>query len=135
MLCSDTRGPCAGRSGHCCDHYSDSSGHLGLHRYDLVSIHFTRRSSPGPRRDDLANYWAHVPFVRSFILLVYPGDIRPLQRQNFRCKCIMQCIWHAAFINVLHFLHIQYKPQIILRLPSDTIQTSNNTSFTFRCVN
>jgi hypothetical protein len=33
------------------------------------------------------------------------------------------------------YLQIQYKPQIILRLPSDTIQTSNNTSFTFRGVN
>jgi hypothetical protein len=30
----------------------------------------------------------------------------------------MQCIWHAAFINKLHFLQIQYKPQIILHLPS-----------------
>jgi hypothetical protein len=30
---------------------------------------------------------------------------------------------------------MQYKPQIILHLPSDTIQTSNNTSFTFRGVN
>jgi hypothetical protein len=78
-LCFDTRGPCAGRSGHCCDHYSNSSGHLGLRQSDLVSIHFTRRSSLGPRRDDLANYWAHGPFVRSFILLVDPGDIRPPQ--------------------------------------------------------
>jgi hypothetical protein len=33
------------------------------------------------------------------------------------------------------YLLIQYKPQIILRLPSDTIQTSNNTSFTFGGVN
>jgi hypothetical protein len=33
------------------------------------------------------------------------------------------------------YLQIQYKPQIILRLPSDTIQTSNITSFTFRGVN
>jgi hypothetical protein len=33
------------------------------------------------------------------------------------------------------YLQIQYKPQIILRLPSETIQTSNNTSFTFRGVN
>jgi hypothetical protein len=48
----------------------------------LVSIHFTRRSSPGPRRDDLANYWAHGPFVRSFILSVDPGDIRPPQAPN-----------------------------------------------------
>jgi hypothetical protein len=66
-----------GKSGHCCDHCSNSSGRLGLRRSDLVSICFTRRSFTGPRRDDLANYWAHGPFVRSFILLVDPGDIRP----------------------------------------------------------
>jgi hypothetical protein len=30
-----------------------------------------------PRRDDLANHWAHGPFARSFILLVDPGDICP----------------------------------------------------------
>jgi hypothetical protein len=37
---------------------------------------------PGPRRDDLANYWAHGPFVRSFILLVDPEDICPPQRAS-----------------------------------------------------
>jgi hypothetical protein len=74
---SDVRGSCAGRSGHCCDHCSNSSGRLGLRRSDLASIHFTMRSFPGPRRDDLANYWAYGPFVRSFILLVDPGDICP----------------------------------------------------------
>jgi hypothetical protein len=52
---------------------------LGLRRSGLVSIRFTRRSSPGPRRDDLANDWAHGPLVRSLILLVDPGDIRPPQ--------------------------------------------------------
>jgi hypothetical protein len=50
-----------------------------LRRSDLVSIHFTRRSSLGPQRDDLANDWAHGPLVRSLILLVDPGDIRPPQ--------------------------------------------------------
>jgi hypothetical protein len=78
-LGSDVRGFCARGSGHCCDHCSNSSGRLGLRRSDLVSIHFTRCSFPGPRRDDLANYWAHGPFVRSFILLVDPGDICPPQ--------------------------------------------------------
>jgi hypothetical protein len=33
------------------------------------------------------------------------------------------------------FIQIQYKPQIILYLPLDTIQTSNNTSSSFRYVN
>jgi hypothetical protein len=32
---------------------------------------------PGPRGDDLTNYGALGPFVRSFILLVDPGDICP----------------------------------------------------------
>jgi hypothetical protein len=50
-----------------------------LRRSGLVSIRFIRRSSPGPRRNDLANYWAHGPFVRSFILPVDPRDIRPPQ--------------------------------------------------------
>jgi hypothetical protein len=50
-----------------------------LRRSDLVSIRFARRSSSGPRRDDLANDWAHGPLVRSLILLVDPGDIRPPQ--------------------------------------------------------
>jgi hypothetical protein len=47
----------------------------------------------------------------------------------------MQCIWHAAFINKLHFLQLQYKPQLILHLPLDTIPTSNNASSAFRGVN
>ena len=34
---------------------------------------------PGPQRDDLTIYWALGPFVRSFILLVDPGDICPPQ--------------------------------------------------------
>jgi hypothetical protein len=48
----------------------------------LVSIHFIRRSSLGPRRDDLANYWAHRPFVRPFILPVDLRDIYPPQAPN-----------------------------------------------------
>jgi hypothetical protein len=79
-----------GRLGHCCDHCSNSSGRLGLHRSGLVSIRFTRRSSRSPRRDDLANYWAHGPFVRFLILLVDPGDIRPphLELQMFAAGAI-----------------------------------------------
>jgi hypothetical protein len=47
-----------------------------------VSIHFTRRASPGPRRDGLANYWARRPFARSFSLPVDPGDICPHKPQS-----------------------------------------------------
>jgi hypothetical protein len=78
-LCSDVWGPSAGRSGLRCGRNSNSSGRLGLRRSSLVSICFIRRSSSGPRRNDLENYWAHGPFVRSFILPVDPVDIRPPQ--------------------------------------------------------
>jgi hypothetical protein len=86
LLCSDVWGPCAGRSGPCCGCNSNSSGRLGLRRSGLMSIRFTRRSSPGPRRDDLANYWAHGLFVRSFILPVDPGDIRPPHMVSWNSK-------------------------------------------------
>jgi hypothetical protein len=33
--------------------------------------------SPGPRKNDLTNYWALGPFVRPFTSLVDPGDIYP----------------------------------------------------------
>jgi hypothetical protein len=46
-----------------------------------MSICFTGHSSPGPWRSDLTIYWALGPFVRSFILLVDPGDICPPQPQ------------------------------------------------------
>jgi hypothetical protein len=61
---------------------SKSLGSLGLHRSGLMLICFTGRSSPGPRRDDLTIYWALGPFVRSFILPVDPGDIRPPQASD-----------------------------------------------------
>ena len=35
--------------------------------------------SPGPRKNDLTIHWALGPFVRSFTLLVDPGDIYPPQ--------------------------------------------------------
>ena len=35
--------------------------------------------SPGPRKNDLTNYWALGPFVRPFTSLVDPGDIYPPQ--------------------------------------------------------
>jgi hypothetical protein len=54
-------------------------GRLGLHRPGLVLICLTGRSSQAHERDDLTNYGAFGPFVRSFILLVDPGDICPPQ--------------------------------------------------------
>jgi hypothetical protein len=35
--------------------------------------------SPGPQKNDLTIHWALGPFVRSFTLLVDPGDIYPPQ--------------------------------------------------------
>ena len=54
-------------------------GRLGLHRLGLVLICLTVRSSQAHEGDDLTNYWALGPFVRSFILLVDLGDICPPQ--------------------------------------------------------
>jgi hypothetical protein len=51
----------------------------GLHRPGLVLICLTVRSSLAHEGDDLTNYGAFGPFVRSFILLVDPGDICPPQ--------------------------------------------------------
>jgi hypothetical protein len=72
-LGSVVRGSCAGRSDHCCDYCSNLLGRLGLRRPSLALI------LPGPRGDDLTNYGALGPFVRSFILLVDPWDICPPQ--------------------------------------------------------
>ena len=54
-------------------------GRLGLHRPGLVLICLTVRSSQAHEGDDLTNYGAFGPFVRSFILLVELGDICPPQ--------------------------------------------------------
>jgi hypothetical protein len=50
-------------------------GRLGLLRPGLALICLTVRSSQAHEGDDLTNYGAFGPFVRSFILLVDPGDI------------------------------------------------------------
>jgi hypothetical protein len=52
-------------------------GRLGLHRPSLVLICLTGRSSQAHEGDDLTNYGAFGPFVRSFILLVDLWDIYP----------------------------------------------------------
>jgi hypothetical protein len=74
-LDSDAWSPRAGRLGHCCDPCLNSSGRLGLHRPYVDPLHWS--SLLGPQGDDLTNYGALGPFVRSFILLVDPGDIYP----------------------------------------------------------
>jgi hypothetical protein len=54
-------------------------GRLGLLRPSLALICLAVRSSQVHEGDDLTNYGAFGPFVRSFILLVDPGDICPPQ--------------------------------------------------------
>jgi hypothetical protein len=49
-----------------------------------MSICFSGCPSPGPRKNDLTIYWALGPFVRSFTLLVDPGDIYPPQKVYHR---------------------------------------------------
>jgi hypothetical protein len=78
-LGSVVRGPSAERSGHCCDYLLEviGSSELAPIRPYVDPLHWS--SLPGPQGDDLMNYGALGPFVRSFILLVDPGDIRPPQ--------------------------------------------------------
>jgi hypothetical protein len=61
----------------CCGRSLDVVGHPGWHQSGLMSICFADCPSPGPRKNDLTIYWALGPFVRSFTLLVDPGDICP----------------------------------------------------------
>jgi hypothetical protein len=72
-------GSSAGKSDLCCDHSPDVVGRPGLHQFGLMSICSAGCLSPGPRKNDLTIYWALGPFVRSFTLLVDPGDIYPPQ--------------------------------------------------------
>src|SRR6187455_1251355 len=72
-------GSSAGKSDLCCGRSLDVVGRPGLHQSDLMSNCFADCSSPGPRKNDLTIYWALEPFVRSFTLLVDPGDICPPQ--------------------------------------------------------
>jgi hypothetical protein len=69
----------AGKSDLCCGYSLDVVGRPGLHQSSLMSICFAGCLSPGPRKNDLTIYWALGPFVRSFTLLVDPGDIYPPQ--------------------------------------------------------
>ena len=128
-LCSDVWGPCAGRSGHCCGRNSNSSGRLGLRRSGLVSIRFIRRSSPSPRKNDLTNYWALGPFVRSFILPVDPGDICPPHNATFgRSLKLAQSI--ALCLNQSTFT----KEATVMRLKNILIWCILNFSaFIFSC--
>jgi hypothetical protein len=76
-LGSVVRGSSTGRSGHCCDYLLEVIGpsRLAPIRPYVYPLHWS--SLPGPQGDDLTNYGALGPFVRSFILLVDPGDTCP----------------------------------------------------------
>jgi hypothetical protein len=75
-------GSSAGKSGLCCGRSFDVAGRPGWHQFGFMSICFADCPSPGPRKNDLTIYWALGPFVRSFTLLVDPGDICPPQRRT-----------------------------------------------------
>jgi hypothetical protein len=60
--------------------------------------------SPGPRKNDLTIHWALGPFVRSFTLLVDPGDIYPPQ-QRPRMKRLLETT-HLE-LNVKLFINTQ----------------------------
>jgi hypothetical protein len=57
----------------------DVVGRPGLHQSGLISLCSAGCFSLGPRKNDLTIYWALGLFVRSFTLLVDPGDIYPPQ--------------------------------------------------------
>jgi hypothetical protein len=81
-------GSSAGKSDLYCGHSPDVVGHPGLRQSGLMSLYFAGCLSPGPRKNDLTIYWPPGPFVRSFTLLVDPGDTYPPQAPdlwvNFR---------------------------------------------------
>jgi hypothetical protein len=77
-------GSSAGKSDLCCGCSLDVVGRPGLYQSGPMSICFAGCSSPGPRKNDLTIYWALGPFVRSFTLLVDPGDIYPPQPPSDR---------------------------------------------------
>jgi hypothetical protein len=70
-------GSSAGKSDLCCGHSPDVVGRPGLRQSGLMSLYFAGCLSPGPRNNDLTIYWPPGPFVRSFTLLVDPGDTYP----------------------------------------------------------
>jgi hypothetical protein len=72
-------GSSAGKSDLCCGRSLNVVGRPGLHQSGLTLTCFTDCPFPGPRRNGLTIHWALGPFVRSFILLVDPGDICPPQ--------------------------------------------------------
>jgi hypothetical protein len=72
-------GSSAGKSDLCCGRLLDVVGRPGWHLSGLMSICFADCPSPGPRKNDLTIHWVLGPFVRSFTLLVDPGDICPPQ--------------------------------------------------------
>jgi hypothetical protein len=81
-------GSSAGKSDLCCGRSLDVVGHPGLHQSGPMSICFAGCPSPGPRKNDLTTYWALGPFVRSFTLLVDPGDIYP---PHYPCSMCRVC--------------------------------------------
>jgi hypothetical protein len=79
-------------------------GRLGLLRPGLALICLTVRSSQAHEGDDLTNYGAFGPFVRSFILLVDPGDICPPQIRPFIMPIVItkSRLWSLYLDHTIH---------------------------------
>jgi hypothetical protein len=98
-------GSSAGKSDLCYGHSLDVVGRPGSHQSGLMSICFAGCFSPGPRKNDLTIYWALGPFVRSFTLLVDPGDIYPPQDINIYIIILFEYKYKS-----LRFLNIWIHP-------------------------
>jgi hypothetical protein len=119
-------GSSAGKSDLCCGHSLDVVGRPGSHQSGLMSICFAGCLSPGPRKNDLTIYWALGPFVRSFTLLVDPGDIYPphlrlhevigrkRKEYNFEDRAFCSSRTTKVYLNAWHFSSI-YRHGVQLR--------------------
>jgi hypothetical protein len=99
-------GSSTGKSDLCCGRLLDVVGRPGWHLSGLMSICFADCPSPGPRKNDLTIYWALGPFVRSFTLLVDPGDICPPQGHPPCCRLSRSapnrsgaCFWATSSVS------------------------------------
>jgi hypothetical protein len=89
-------GSSAGKSDLRCGRSLGVVDRPGLHQSGPTSICFADCPSPGPRKNDLTIYWAPGPFVRSFTLLVDPGDIYPPHHVPRRVCDKPSTIYHAC---------------------------------------
>jgi hypothetical protein len=105
----------AGKSDLCCGHSLGVVGRPGLHQSGLMSIYSAGCLSPGPRKNDLTTYWALGPFVRSFTLLVDPGDIYPPQYSRYN----LVCFYYNYIFIASHKHHISIDVYVLLCIENE----------------